>query len=293
MSMNLSDLIPRPEFLTEFKDWASTRDVRVAITGANGTLGTLLLERFSRAGMQVSCFKGDVTNGSQLRDWIASSRPQALFHLAAVVPLSVVEEDPIRAMQVNATSLLTLVSAIKDHAPDCWLFFASTSHVYQSSELPLTETSSTNPSSLYGATKLAGEAVLRPLAKCLSIKMCIARIFSYFHERQDESFLVPGIVKKVESSPQFGSIELYNTQATRDFLHASMVVDAILHAFGSRYAGTVNVASGHGTSVREIAERVILGSGKDLTIRPIDVGPQTTIVADITRLKTMCLAHTP
>ena len=290
--MNLSDLIQRPEFLSEFKDWASILNMRVAVTGASGTLGRLLLERLSGVGVQASCFEGDITNGPQLQGWIASSRPQALFHLAAIVPLSVVEEDPIRAMQVNATSLLTLVSAIKDYAPDCWLFYASTSHVYQSSELPLTETSITNPVSLYGATKLAGEAILRPLAEHLSVTLCIARIFSYFHERQDASFLVPGIVKKVESSPQLGSIELYNSQARRDFLHASMVVDAILHAFASRYAGTVNVASGHGTSVREIAERVILRSGKDLTIHPIDIGPQTRIVADVTRLKKICLVCT-
>lgn len=290
--MSLSDLIPRPEFLFEFKGWASIRDVRIAITGASGILGRLLLERLSEAGVQASCFEGDITNEPQLQGWIASSRPQALFHLAAIVPLRVVEEDPIRAMQVNAASALTLISAIKNHAPDCWFFYASTSHVYQSSELPLTETSSTNPVSLYGATKLAGEVILRPLAESLSIKLCIARIFSYFHERQDASFLVPGIVKKVESSPQMGFIELYNTQARRDFLHASMVVDCILHAFGNRFTGTVNVASGRETSVREIAEHIIMRSGKSLTIRPIDFDLPTIIVADVTRLKKICHADT-
>lgn len=290
--MNLSDLIPRPEFLSEFKDWASIRGERVAITGGNGTLGMLLLERLAGAGVKAACFQGDITTGQQLRDWIASSRPQALIHLAAIVPLQAVEADPIRAMQVNATALLTLISAIRDHAPDCWLFHASTSHVYQSSELPLTETSSTNPVSLYGATKLASEAILRPVAERLSIRLCIARIFSYFHERQDASFLIPGIVKRVDSSPQVGFIELHNSQARRDFLHASMVVDAILHSFGNRFVGTVNIASGHETSVREIAERVIIRSGKNLTIRAIDIDPPTKIVADVARLKKICLAHT-
>jgi len=289
--MNLSKLIPRPEFLSEFKDWTSIGTVKVAITGTNGTLGTLLVERLIGAGVQAACFQGDVTDGQQIRNWIASSRPQALIHLAAIVPLSAVEADPIRAMQVNAAALLTIISTIRDHAPDCWFFHASTSHVYQSSELPLTETSCTRPVSLYGATKLAGEAILRPLAEHLSIRLCIARIFSYFHERQDASFLIPGIVKRVESSPRGGFIELRNTQARRDFLHASMVIDAILHIFRTRYVGTVNIASGRETSVHEIAERVIARSGKDLTIRSIDVDPPTTIVADVARLKTICLAH--
>lgn len=289
--MNLSDLIPRPEFLSEFKDWGSISDVRVALTGANGTLGKLLVERFAEAGVQVTCFQGDVTNVQQIHNWIARSRPQALIHLAAIVPLSAVEADPIRAMQVNATSLLTIISAIRDNAPDCWFFFASTSHVYRSSKLPLAETSNTDPISLYGASKLAGEAILRPLAAHLSIRACIARIFSYFHERQDAGFLIPGIIERVESSPKAGFIELRNAQAKRDFLHASMVVDAILHIVAARYSGTVNIGSGHETSVRDIAERIIIRSGKDLTIHPIDVDAPTTIIADIARLKAICLAR--
>jgi nucleoside-diphosphate-sugar epimerase len=285
--MNLHDLIPRPAFLKEFEAWASIREVRVAITGANGTLGSLLRERLANAGVQITSFQGDVTDTVAIQHWVRSTRPNALFHLAAVVPVGSVENDPIRAMEVNATSMLPLLAALKEHAPRCWLYYASTSHVYRSSDLPLSEISTTIPLSLYGATKLAGETLLRPLAERLSVKLCIGRIFSYFHERQDESFLIPGIVKRVSSAPNSGFIELRNTQSKRDFLHASMVVDALLHLLDRRFSGTVNIASGRAISVGEIAARVINRSGKHLKILPVDTEEPSTIVADVTRLRAL------
>lgn len=286
-TMNLSDLISRPDFIPPFADWASIRNMRIAITGSSGILGTLLLESLSNAGLVASCFEDDITNGPKFRDWISTYRPQALIHLAAIVPLAAVEADPIRAMEVNATSLLTLISSVKDHAPDCWVFYASTSHAYQSNAAPLSETSTTIPASLYGATKLAGESILRPLAERFSVKLCVARIFSYIHEQQDTSFLIPGIGRQVQSSPQGGSIELRNPRSKRDFLHASMVVDAMLHLLRLRYAGIVNIGSGRATSVLEIAERVIALSGKDLSIRTINIETPTTIVADVARLRSL------
>lgn len=285
--MNLSRLVARPAFLPVFNDWAAIRGARIAITGASGTLGSLLCERLAASGLTFSCFDGDVTDAARLAAWIAHTRPTGLFHLAAIVPLGAVDADPARAMAVNATSLLTLASAVATHAPDCWVFYASTSHVYGSSDLPLDEASAIRPISLYGATKLAGEAILGPLACRLGIRLCVGRIFSYFHERQDSSFLVPGLVQRITAAPIGGRVEVRNANSRRDFLHAAMVVDAMLHALSRRIDCSLNIASGESISVLEIAERLTVISGKEVELVPVESDHMTSIVADILRLRAM------
>ena len=267
------------------------RDIRIGITGHRGLLGSLLADRLHRTGLHFDTYGGDVTDDSSFTRWIDSTRPQVLFHFAAMVPVQRVLSEPERAMHVNAIALLSIAKAIATRASDSWVFLASTSHVYGpgAERSLLSETSPTMPQTLYGATKLAGEYVLMPLAKHLGIPLCVGRIFSYFHERQSPEYLVPNLVRCMQHAKHGDAIEIRDADSIRDFLHAEMVVDAILGVCAQRYSGTINIASGRATSVEQLARRLISRSGKELLIKSLPSSNPIRLVGDISKLKSAIL----
>lgn len=289
MPVTTSQLVERPDFLPEFDAWQRLVGNRIALTGANGTLGKLLCARLKANNISYSAYVGDINDGEHVRSWIIDASPDILFHLAAMVPVQAVMKNPSLAMKTNALSIINLTDGLKELTRTCWFFYASSSHVYPDSvsddkSQPLSENSPTGPISLYGATKLAGENIAKPIAESYEIPLSIGRIFSFYHDSQPESFLVPSLRKKIHETATGTQLELHNPDAIRDFLNADMVVDAILWLSALRAEGIVNIASGNGISVREIAERISRKSEKNIHFVESHLGAKSVLVANIDRL---------
>lgn len=289
--MKLSRLVSRPDFLPSFCAWEKLHGARVAITGHRGVLGSLLTQRLQENQIQVSVFNGDISDAGDITQWIRQTQPDVVFHLAAMVPLKKVEADPFAAMRVNATALASIQEAIARFAPKSWMFFASTSHVYSATTClrgschPLSEASPTEPISLYGATKLAGERIVIPLARYSGTQLCVGRIFSYFHERQSSAFLIPGLIARIEDACEESVIEVRDADSVRDFLYADMVIDAMLYLCVRRAAMIVNIGSGCATSVGAVAERLRELSAKNISFRHLPAANPNGLVADTRTLR--------
>lgn len=284
--MNWSSLAPRPGFLAPFGAWAALAPARIGITGGKGLLGRLLASRLAAQGMAPNLFEGDVLAEGALHEWVNDIRPGIVVHLAAVVPLDVVSADPLRAMRVNACATATLAAAIASQPEPAWLFHASSSHVYAppGSAAPIQESGVREPGSFYGCTKLAGEHILLPMAKQAGLPLCVGRIFSYFHETQPSSFLVPGLFARAAHLADGGTLEVRDAASVRDFLHGEAVVDALLHLAARRATGVVNIGSGTGTRVDDMARRVLAMLGKRVDVVALDGGSTSSLVADVSRL---------
>ncbi|HEU0153894.1 MAG TPA: SDR family oxidoreductase [Arenimonas sp.] len=289
--MSWASLATRPDFLPAFDAWAKLPQGVVAVTGARGTLGRLLTRRLGEAGVGYSEFEGDIREQSEVQRWIAATRPSLVIHLAAVVPTGAVSANPAHAMQVNAAATVGLVDAISRLPDPAWLFHASSSHVYapvavgNGPLLRLREDSPLSPGTYYGATKLAAEKIVEPLSRQLSVPACIGRVFSFFHESQPESYLVPGLFARARAPEASSGFPVHDADAVRDFLYADWVIDAILHLAAMRVRTTVNIASGDGTTVGEMARRVLDHAGSALTIEPRPAENPGALVADVGRLR--------
>ena len=297
MSLKSKILVERPAFLPEFDSWQSIYEKRIAITGASGTLGRILCSRLEKRGIGYSAFEGDITEPDQVNAWIIDSNPEIFFHFAAMVPVHDVLANPSRAMKTNALSMLQVMDSLKELAQGCWLFYASSSHVYQDTQRDgtaqaINEDSPTGPKSLYGATKLAGESICRPLADCYQIPLCVGRIFSFFHDSQPDPYLIPSLYRRIREAADESTLEIQNTEAIRDFLNAEMVVDAILWLSAIRAEGIINIASGSGISVGEIAKKIARNEGKKINFVGLKSSGQSSLVANINRLsKLIKTAH--
>lgn len=282
-------LVERPDFLPEFDAWQSISGKRIAITGAGGTLGKILCSRLETQGIGYSAFRGDITEPSQVNAWIRDSNPEVFFHFAAMVPVHEVLANPSRAMEINALSMLQVMNSLKEFTQECWLFYASSSHVYRNppsdgTAQTIDENSPTSPISLYGATKLAGENICKPLAETYGIHLCIGRIFSFFHDSQSESYLIPSLYRKIREAEDESILEIQNTEAIRDFLNAEMIVDAILWLSAVHAEGIINIASGSGTSVGEIAKKIAQFEGRNINFLGINGSGKSSLVGKIDRL---------
>jgi nucleoside-diphosphate-sugar epimerase len=256
----------------------------IGITGATGTLGRILCDRLKWASKSFSCFLGDLCDKSEVNKWIYSGDLDAIIHLAAVVPVSTIKENPLKAFNTNVGGTINLLTSIASKAlrKKLWFFYASSSHVYKSSCEPISEDYETLPISLYGKTKLMAEEIVHEVGmnSKYNLDVCIGRIFSFYHQSQDGNFLYPSIVSRLKSEDLSRPFELYGADSVRDFLAAEQVIEIIIKLFNNRSVGIYNIASGKGTKIRDFVQSL---TTTKLTIVP--KGTTDFLVADISKLK--------
>lgn len=258
---------------------------RILVTGASGILGRRVESALAGAGFrgEMVAFCGDVSSRAGIREFLSSSGEfDACLHLAAVVPVQSVEEDPVRAYEVNAIGTGLLASELSESSPDCHFVYCSSSHVYRSSAAPLTEESVTAPVTAYGRSKLAGEYLATDVAARGRISLGVARVFSLFAPDQDPSFLYPATLRRLADLGAGEALEVRGGRNVRDFLHADEVARILATLVLRRVEGVVNVGSGRPMTIVDFV-RSIAPSGTSVVEAP-GQSERTILVADISRL---------
>jgi dTDP-4-dehydrorhamnose reductase len=134
--------------------------VRVLVTGARGQLGHELVDAF--AGHEVIAFDHatlDVSRRDDVLGAVTTAQPDAIIHAAAWTAVDACEADPDRALAVNGLGTRHIAEAAR--RVGAHVTFFSTDYVFDGSKPePYVEWDDTNPQSVYGRSKLAGEEEL-------------------------------------------------------------------------------------------------------------------------------------
>jgi dTDP-4-dehydrorhamnose reductase len=149
--------------------------MKILLIGANGQLGSDLLvalkghDVLGTARGAVSADDGlspstaialDVCDAAETRAVIASFRPDVVINTAAFHRVDDIEKDASRALQVNALAAQQLALICKESSAA--LMHISTDYVFDGAKrAPYVESDLPNPLSAYGASKLAGELLIR------------------------------------------------------------------------------------------------------------------------------------
>lgn len=149
---------------------------RILITGANGQLGRAVnqllkdREEYSLINTSLSessayCpIKLDITNPMGVMNLIQDVRPQVIINCAAHTQVDLCESDQERAYAINALGPKHLAEAAQ--AVEARLIHISTDYVFNGEkEEPYNEEDATEPKSVYGATKLAGEEFVKSICE--------------------------------------------------------------------------------------------------------------------------------
>ncbi|MCU1360810.1 MAG: dTDP-4-dehydrorhamnose reductase [Ilumatobacteraceae bacterium] len=133
--------------------------MRVLVTGAGGQLGHDTVAACTAAGDQVAgCDHAslDVTDRDRVLGAITSFRPDAVIHCAAWTAVDACESDADRAFAANASAVRWVAEGC--HRTGAHLVHLSTDYVFDGTlDRPYHEWDAPNPTSVYGASKLAGE----------------------------------------------------------------------------------------------------------------------------------------
>jgi len=281
--------LARVAFIPEYTDFEAFQGQCVGLTGARGVLGGILMRRLEQRGVAVMAYPGDVNDEATVAAWFEQHRFSHFLHFAALVPVGQVEADPLLAFQTNVIGAFNVCKQLLRTQPQCWLFHCSSSHVYQPTAQPnpIAEDSPTHPPTYYGATKLAAERLIDTLLGKLQAPYCIGRVFSFTHERQAHSYLVPSLRHRILALPEGATLEIENPSAVRDIQDAEQVIDAVLQLARRRATGTVNIGTGAGSSVADIARTVARSLGRTIQVTGTDRGTPGSLVADTTRLRAL------
>ena len=220
----------------------------IGLTGSTGLLGQSLKKKLRKLNnYKLNCYKGDITNKSQLKKWFKVNSFCYVIHLAAIVPVKKVNKNINFAKKVNIGGTKNIINEVNKKKSIKWFFFSSSSHVYQFNNKEVRETSIKKPFSIYGKTKLEAEKFIEKKIN-KKIKFCVGRIFSLEGKNKAKSYFLPGLLKKIRKNKV---IEIDLNQF-RDFIHVDDVAEAVVILLKKEQVGIYNIASGKKTRFYEL-----------------------------------------
>ncbi|MFT5259565.1 MAG: nucleoside-diphosphate-sugar epimerase [Saprospiraceae bacterium] len=256
--------------------------MQIAITGSSGVLGRQVLRLLDNNNYSVTEFSGNVSSASDLNAWLSSRSIDAIIHLAAMVATDEVKSNPQGALKINAIGTWNILNQAAMLPKKPWVFIASTSHVYAGANKAISEDSVLNPISTYGETKLIAEHFANYFETNTDLSVCTGRIFSFFHDTQQEPFLFPSLRHKITQLGVGQVLKIHGGNNIRDMLPADKVAEYIVAIMRKKVTGIINIGSGKGTSIREFAQEL---AGPSITIDDAnDDSSPTTLIADTSRL---------
>lgn len=134
----------------------------ILLIGSKGQVGKELQQILPSYGDIISVERPtvDLAQPDTLRNVIRSKQPQIIINAAAYTAVDKAESEPELAIAINATA--PLIIAQESQKLGAFLIHISTDYVFDGNRYrPYQETDTTNPLSIYGKTKLAGEEAIR------------------------------------------------------------------------------------------------------------------------------------
>ena len=225
--------------------------MKIGITGSTGVLGKELIS--SLKNHKISTFEGDISSDYDVKKWIKDTNFDGIVHLAAVVPINLVNKNKVLAKKINYKGTKIIIDNLKKYySKKIWFFYASTSHVYKKSNFKLRENSQLNPLNYYALTKYQSEKYL--IKNSDIINFCIGRIFSYTSKNQNNNFLIPSLISKLKKNRN--NVYLKNLNHYRDFLPIDDIVNAIKILLKNKQKGVFNICSSREILLSDIARKL-------------------------------------
>ncbi len=179
----------------------------------------------------------DIKHGNDVLFYKAKRQYEIVIHTAAKTSVVGSMENPEEYIATNVWGTLNI---LKQH-PEAHFIYLSTASIYGEGT-DHTIDSQLKPESIYASTKLAGEFLVKNLAR----SWCILRLTNVIggEERGDPN--VYQVFKNLETLPIYG-----DGLQTRDFIHVDKVCDVIRNSFDKR--GLFNIGSGISKTIIDVA----------------------------------------
>jgi NAD dependent epimerase/dehydratase len=258
----------------------------ILVTGADGFIGSHLVERLVREGAEVRALclytsqgthgwldelprevrdaldlrLGDVRDGGLVRGLVEGC--ELVMHLASLIAIPYSYVAPASFVETNITGALNVLEAVR--ASGATMINTSTSEVYGTPEtVPISEAHPLRAQSPYAASKIAADKLCEAYAASYGVDVATLRPFNTFGPRQSMRAVIPTVLAQLLAGA--AEIRLGNLAPRRDFTFVSDTVDGFVRAAagGLESGEVVQLGTGSAISVGDLVELCRVVTGRD------------------------------
>ena len=264
----------------------------VSRLAAEGTAVTVL-DNFKRArrdrlselsrGGRVTIVEGDIRRFDTLAEVMRGV--DVVYHLAAQSNVMGAVTDPDYSITTNVMGTFNVLRSAAE-AKVKRVVFTSSREVYgEAQRLPVGEGHPWLAKNPYGASKVAGEAYCRTFANTHGLAVEVVRLANVYGPG-DSGRVIPLWISAARAGRD---IQVYGGEQVIDFLWVGTAVEALLFAAKNGLPGPVNIGSGVGTKIMDLASRVLeVTSGQSRVVRtPAREIEVAKFVADVTLMRSL------
>lgn len=247
---------------------------RVLITGANGFIGSHILERLIKYNADLSVilressdlwrieeqldkfkiYYADIRDLDSVSNCISKIKPEIVFHMAAY-GVDSRKSNIYQAININILGTVNLLHALAKTG--CEKFInTGTSMQYGNKEGLVDENSNYTPNNIYGSTKAASTILAHQLADDMDIDVTTIIPFGVFGEKEGSNKFFPQVILSILNHKE---VNLTPCLQQRDYCYVENVVDAFLMAAQTKKTRgmTLNIGSGITLPLRHYVELII------------------------------------
>ncbi len=279
---------------------------RALVTGGAGFIGRSLVDRLvergddvvvldnlrrgTRAAIQrhidvgsINFIEGDIRDAAALRD--AMARVETVYHLAAQSNVMGAIEDEDYSFTTNALGTVNVLRIATELGVKRVVFSSSREVYGEAQYTPVDEDHAMAAKNPYGASKVAGEAYCRTYAHCYGLDVAILRLANVYGQG-DRDRVIPLWLEQAAGGRE---LRVFGGSQVLDFVGVSIVVDALVLAGERGLDGPTNIGSGTGTSIIELANRILEVTGSRSAIHRVAArGVEVNrFIADVTRMRAL------
>jgi len=273
--ISIDDLLGREPVDTNVEDIAGyLTGARVLVTGAGGSIGSVLCEQISRfnpaelimvdrceTGLQTAQLMingngllatketvlADIRDADALRQVFEEHRPQVVFHAAALKHLPMLERFPEEGWKTNVVGTQNVLEAAAAVGVERFVNISTDK--------------AANPTSVLGRTKRAAEQLTSWMGQQTQQRYLSVRFGNVIGSRGS---MLPTFTRLIE---QGGPLTVTHPDVTRYFMTIPEACQLVLQAGGIGSTGEVMILDmGEPVKILNIAKRMIAMSGKDIEI---------------------------
>jgi NAD dependent epimerase/dehydratase len=271
---------------------------KVLVTGADGFIGSHLVEGLVQAGAKVTAFvfynsqnkignleyipkeflqkveilKGDVVDYSAVRNAVKDQ--EVVFHLAALIAIPYSYLAPEAYVMTNVLGTLHMLQACRETGVGK-IVHTSTSETYGTAVYtPIDEKHPLQAQSPYAATKIGADKLAESFYCSFNVPVATIRPFNTFGPRQSARAVIPTVICQALAGKK--EIKLGSLSPVRDLNYVKDTVRGYIEiAESEKTVGQViNIGSGKGIAIGDLAKKIL-----ELT------GSQARIVSDEARVR--------
>jgi NAD dependent epimerase/dehydratase len=271
------------------------KNKKILVTGADGFIGSHLVEKLVDDGYNVKAFvyynsfnswgwldsfpkekldkieifTGDIRDPNGVRTAVKGC--DIIFHLAALIAIPYSYHSPDSYVDTNIKGTLNILQAARDYAVEKTIV-TSTSEVYGTGiYVPIDEKHPKQGQSPYSATKIGADAIADSFYRSFNLPVTIVRPFNTFGPRQSARAVIPTIISQIFAGKT--EIKLGSLLPTRDLLFVKDTVEGFIEiAKSDKLIGQeVNIATNNTISIGDLAKLIIKLTGKKVKILSDDV----------------------